>query len=659
MATLYYGGDPIASGGGSSYEKIKVDHLYILSASILDRAFNVDGAVNEFDAFCDQLGITAPEVYTSWANAGDDSQDYINKLPDLLGDAQGKSNVVVLVHGFGNDISPNGPYPGGAAVFESRMRQIVNDIQAAGHRALVSTLSYRIPPNSNPSAPYNAHIINPIIREMTPEFWRNGKAVYDLYNISYQYRDMYDSDGIHPTDRSQQLVRAYTAEVMRLLMRGEATHLNFPDYFNRTIVFNMGEQRPDGMSNAIENPETGTAAGGTNGISSCVWTKDTRGKAYPEIKLQSLHSNYNHDGPTDAGTDNLDLTNNQLLLESAFVNTETQGHLQISGLHNGLTGLLSLTAARVTDSTRIGEYTYGDTTLTMDGGHQSGDTPPVITWPFTVEDGRIVVDWQVQDGSDYAYINGVMLQFGGADTAAPIPVQTYDTVLSDAIADDAEGAAFNLMDSRKWFSDADGQNRVQGIGDPVQRIESEQTGVYMALEEGDPATVVLRNSVPCLYFNAGTYKISGVANNGEWVQPSCGVGTWEIANEFAGVFSYIDGVGFDNHLWGLYMYSEKAVVWNHGSDGLKTGINMEDFNSVLYNRTAGNYIINGEQVGNATYNDESYTGNSDAGMRISGFGDGGRDQVTGIVTYVIASSADLDNGVITNLVTEQRNALNQ
>lgn len=93
MATMYYKGRPVGGASDSSYEPIKVDHLYILSASVLDQAFNVDGAVDEFNAFCRQLGIEPPELHTQWANSGDDSSQYIDKLPDLLDDASGRSNI--------------------------------------------------------------------------------------------------------------------------------------------------------------------------------------------------------------------------------------------------------------------------------------------------------------------------------------------------------------------------------------------------------------------------------------------------------------------------------------------------------------------------------------------------------------------------------------
>lgn len=66
-----------------------IDHVYVLSASILQRSMKASYQVEELQKMIAQMGVPdsdVPQVVTTYSVSGWDSEDYINALPSLQDD---------------------------------------------------------------------------------------------------------------------------------------------------------------------------------------------------------------------------------------------------------------------------------------------------------------------------------------------------------------------------------------------------------------------------------------------------------------------------------------------------------------------------------------------------------------------------------------------
>lgn len=408
------------SGSGvETLPSFPIEHVYVLSASILQRSMKETSQIQEVRDLIAQMGVDdedVPRIVTTYSVGGWDSEDYINALPSLLADMAGLDNAVVLMHGFGNDITPSGPYPGGASTFESRMRSIINQIHDAGHRVILGSVTYRIPPGSNPSSPYNAHIVEPIIRELTPWGWDKSahKPVYNLYQLTRSEPQRYIiSDNVHPNDNGQAQIRALTARAIGGYITGWLRDALAPEYFGKRVVVSFGRETRsfNGINAAITN-SVGSTTNGTGGSAHCVRLMSTDGIALNGMRLQAdFHSNVNQFGRPTADRSS-SITNGVLLDQSIYTANQyaaTPARVRITGIPNGITGTVALTSARSGSGARIGLYSVnGSDTQRLDG---TASTTRVVTFPFLIDQGEIVIQYGCEPGSGFAYLNGIQIDF--------------------------------------------------------------------------------------------------------------------------------------------------------------------------------------------------------------------------------------------------------
>ena len=108
-----------------------------------------------------------------------------------------------VIHWAGNDISDEGPYPGGATDIDTNCRAMLADLKALGFKVCLSTTTYRIPPASNPSDPYNVNVMNPIIADTSLV-----DIPMDWYTLSFDNQLVWhDTDDLHPTAAGEQMNR--------------------------------------------------------------------------------------------------------------------------------------------------------------------------------------------------------------------------------------------------------------------------------------------------------------------------------------------------------------------------------------------------------------------------------------------------------------------
>ena len=104
-----------------------------------------------------------------------------------------------MIHIGGNNAS-SGAYPAEAVEIDTKLREIVIWLQDRNFNVVLSPISYRVPPASNPTEPYNTNIVEPIINEFTPEWVRDGVPLYNLHKYFFENQGLLGGDGIHLLD---------------------------------------------------------------------------------------------------------------------------------------------------------------------------------------------------------------------------------------------------------------------------------------------------------------------------------------------------------------------------------------------------------------------------------------------------------------------------
>lgn len=396
----------------------EVDRVEFFGASILEQAMN-DGiqtgntCVQNFLALCEVSGVTVNHTY---ADSGDDSAAYAAKLSAFLTSISGESNVLVIVHGPGNDVTASGPYPGGASTIETNMTTVLSGIVNAGHKVMYGPMTYRVPPASNPTEPYNLEVITDLGTDYSPDFYTGDSAIFNLHQFTKARSDQLETDGIHPSTSLEHLMRSYFARTVAMQSLGKKS-LNASEYIDKVVVIAFNDVTTtfsEGICTAIAGQDSGAAAtDGSNALPVLIATDGTRlWGSYVETKNIGGKNNV---GRGNTGDTSASLTNDTLLSNSMFINAQTDAlgvsFVYIRGLPNGLYGTIDITASRDTTATnRVGIYEVQGLSTTLDA---ATDPPEIISFPFLVKDGEIRVQFELNSGSIFAYVSGIKLAFTG------------------------------------------------------------------------------------------------------------------------------------------------------------------------------------------------------------------------------------------------------
>lgn len=188
----------------SGIKRFPIDNVVIFGASIMEQSFS--GAKQQITADLYAAKGATVNVYER-ATSGDNSTQMVSRLPAIITEFQDVAErTLVVMHACGNDASQNGPYPGGADVIETNMRSMLQDLKDAGFKIALSDITYRIPPASNPTDPYNQNIINPLIAEF-------ADIPLSMYKLTFDNQDdWFEVDGIHPNDTGEDMDRNYIVD---------------------------------------------------------------------------------------------------------------------------------------------------------------------------------------------------------------------------------------------------------------------------------------------------------------------------------------------------------------------------------------------------------------------------------------------------------------
>lgn len=188
----------------SFINKFPIDNVVIFGASIMEQSFSGTSQQVTSDLYATK-GATV-NVYER-ATSGDNSTAMLSRLPSIISEFQNSAaRTLIVMHGPGNDSSQNGPYPGGAELMGSNMREICRMIKDAGFRLAMSNITYRIPPASNPADPYNQNVINPLIAEF-------ADIALDMHGLSFDNQDdWFEVDKVHPNLKGEDMNRNYIVD---------------------------------------------------------------------------------------------------------------------------------------------------------------------------------------------------------------------------------------------------------------------------------------------------------------------------------------------------------------------------------------------------------------------------------------------------------------
>lgn len=356
----------------------------------------------DFIAMMDNAGIDVSTTSATYANDGDTSAQYLSKLPAALSAAP--AGALFFIHGSTNDVTQAGPYPGGATTLDTNMREVIETVQAAGHSVVYGRLSYYS--TLNPTGPYNVNVVDAIVEDLTPEYYRNGAPTFDWYSLAQANPD-YLSDGRHPTPWGAQFFRAHMAQVLiNRYYNKYAT--SAAEVAGKTVVVSFGSQVADfnGINAAIASFTTGSNTDGyASSVAVCRATDGTLLHGL-EVRAENTGS-VNYAGRGNSGVTTASLANHVLLSESIFKGSQTV-KIRIFGVPSGASGTLKITSSNI-NTGRTAVFTFDGVSVSLDPS--AGTPSTVASWAFTGDGLPLEITWTNDTGVSFSYCNGLSLEF--------------------------------------------------------------------------------------------------------------------------------------------------------------------------------------------------------------------------------------------------------
>jgi len=366
---------------------LDITDIVVFGASIMEQSFS-----DTSDTESKWLDSGAIVDVHERATSGDDTAQMITRLPAIITEFQANADkTLFVIHWGGNDVSRDGPYPGGAATMEANMRSMLDDIKAAGFKIMMSDISYRIPPASNPAQPYNDAFMYQLQSEYNDIDWF-------LYQFVFDNQANLEPDGIHPDPVLENLIRQYHVDSAAPFIIKTAEDTNVVT----DLVVEFG------------NETLMTRDSGSNAIGGNLTITDLRNSDYSKIVGSSLSlsgatsiNTVGRGNTADPTNTTVSLFNNDCLTDSMFASSGNTMTVDLSGLPLEDTALytVGITASRAdTSGTKVTDYTVDGSTLSLDAEL----TPPGQVYFNSVAGASLKssgVQATAQVGSSFGYIS--------------------------------------------------------------------------------------------------------------------------------------------------------------------------------------------------------------------------------------------------------------
>jgi len=376
--------------GGGTYTRpsatFPIDDVVIFGASIMEQSFAGANQQVTSDLYAAKgATITVHERATS----GDNSTNMLAKLPALITEFQANaSRTLFVIHWGGNDVSQNGPYPGGAATMEANMRSMLQDLKNAGFKIALSNITYRIPPASNPTDPYNQNVMNPLIEEF-------ADIALDMYDLTFDNQGTwFEVDGIHPNGDGEDMNRNYIVDTTTPYFSNLGPIPEPIVWQDAVIQFGLLDVYPDGSNETsvdktiatIKNVDLSVIAGASVTLTGSGGHSDTFGRG-------------NVNDPNDTS---ISLTNNAGLKSYVYKQDGTMT-VSFTGLEPTVTYTVGVTASRDAADVRDNDIIVGGVTQVLNA---TASPAEIVT--FTGVTGAQLMDSGLTasptGGTGYAYL---------------------------------------------------------------------------------------------------------------------------------------------------------------------------------------------------------------------------------------------------------------
>lgn len=370
-----------------------IDNIVVTGASIMNQTFQEPTNSRKAEkAF--MLSGTEVKVYNR-ATAGDTTTDLANKIGGYIAEFQADAaKTAFLLHIGGNDVSGAGGYPGDSASISNDINQIVDELKAAGFKVALSTLTWRRPPASNPTEPYNTNIIQPII---------DAKAdiAMDLHTPTLANEAIWIGvDGVHPTNPGEDGIRAALTQTVGQYLTRSAPSAEVLD----TVIQFGNAQFTTGDLNIVSG----------NAVSSELLNVDLSLITGATVTVTGS-SGVNAAGKGNVADPNdvsFSLTSDALLTDSFYVEGGNTALVDLSNIKAvaGSTYDVTVVASRDNVSTtKVSEYAIGGQTKTLDSTlstPNAGVTFNGVSGDDMMANGLTVT---AAAGSSYAYLSGIRI----------------------------------------------------------------------------------------------------------------------------------------------------------------------------------------------------------------------------------------------------------
>lgn len=329
-------------------EQFAVDDVVIFGASIMEQSFSGANQQVTSDLYAAKgATITVHERATS----GDNTTQMVAKLPALITEFQANAErTLFVIHWGGNDVSQGNGYPDNAATMEANMRSMLQDLKDAGFKIALSNITYRIPPASNPTDPYNQNVMNPLIEEF-------ADIALNMYGLTFDNQgSWFEVDKIHPNGDGEDMNRNYVVDETTPYFSNLGPIPEPIVWQDAVIQFGLVNVYPDGSNETsidktiatIKNVDLSVIAGASVTLTGSGGHSDTLGRG-------------NVNDPNDTS---ISLTNNAGLKSYVYKQDGTM-KVSFAGLEPTATYTVGVTASRDAVDVRNNDIVVGGVTKVL------------------------------------------------------------------------------------------------------------------------------------------------------------------------------------------------------------------------------------------------------------------------------------------------------
>lgn len=218
------------------------------------------------------------------------------------------------------------------------------------------------------------------------------------------------------------------------------------------------------------------------------------------------------------------------------------------------------------------------------------------------------------------------------------------------------GAAFDLLDFRRMYRDAAGEQPVTAYGDTVARIDSHDGSSRLVTDGPSLATVRNLNGYPALKFGSSRYRIEGF--NPAVTRPAIAHGTHGASSATEVLYWYNNsGTGYGGRKWGVLIRPSQYRMFYRDSNINVYGVDSwAPYHAVYLNRPGDVVSVDGVastySLGSETY------GETDLGFRLGGYPGNNTEMFTGYLTHFVISGSSLDAEALDAMAARHRTLLN-